>query len=259
MSRRILAVFLALVLAVLGTAAVLFYVNRADTRAVDDVSAVEVLVAEQRIVTGTTGDSIRKRNLVKVTRMPAASVPEGDTLSSIPTDLDKLIVTSNVQPGQLLLRSMFSEATQTSSGLAIPEGRVAVSFEATMAEQVAGYVRPGAQVALFASYTATGPGDRKIIGGDGVKGTAVLLPKIEVIAVGAFGSGETTITPQNRESTENRDGGSKPTTLVTVAATTVEAAKIITAANAQAIYLALLTDNSSVQPGTGVDSTNVFG
>jgi pilus assembly protein CpaB len=252
MSRRILAVFLAIVLAVLGTSAVLYYVNRADDRAVDDVSAIEVLVAQQRISTGTTGAVIRDRKLAVTTRMPAASLPEG-AVAAITPELEKQLVTSTLQPGQLLLSSMFANATETSSGLAIPSDKVAVSFEASMAQQVAGYVRPGANVALFASYTATAGGSRKTIGGDGVRGTAVLLPRIEVIAVGQYGTGETTITPQ--------DGAaeSEPTTLVTVAASTVEAAKIITAANAGAIYLALLTDESDVQAGVGVDNNNVFG
>ncbi|GAB7041288.1 MULTISPECIES: Flp pilus assembly protein CpaB [Catenuloplanes] len=251
MSRRILAVFLAIVLAVLGTAAVLYYVNRADDRAVDDVSAVEVLVAQQRIATGTTGTVIRDRQLAVTTRMPASSLPEG-AVTSITPELEKQLVTSTLLPGQLLLRSMFANATETSSGLAIPSDKVAVSFEASMAQQVAGYVRPGAHVALFASYTATANGS-KAIGGEGVRGTAVLLPRIEVIAIGEYGTGETTITPQ--------DGApdAEPTTLVTVAASTVEAAKIITAANAGAIYLALLTDESDVQAGVGVDDNNVFG
>ena len=155
MSRRILAVFLAIVLAVLGTAAVLYYVNRADDRAVDDVSAIEVLVAQQRIATGTTGVVIRDRQLAVATRMPAASLPEG-AVTTITPELEQQLVTSTLQPGQLLLRSMFANATETSSGLAIPSDKVAVSFEASMAQQVAGCVRPGAHVALFASYTATG-------------------------------------------------------------------------------------------------------
>lgn len=252
MSRRILAVFLAIVLAVLGTAAVLYYVNRADDRAVDDVSAVEVLVAQQRIATGTTGTVIRDRQLATATRMPASSLPEG-AVTSITPELEKQLVTSTLLPGQLLLRSMFANATETSSGLAIPSDKVAVSFEASMAQQVAGYVRPGAHVALFASYTATASGS-KAIGGEGVRGTAVLLPRIEVIAIGEYGTGETTITPQDGAGPD-----AEPTTLVTVAASTVEAAKIITAANAGAIYLALLTDESDVQAGVGVDDNNVFG
>jgi hypothetical protein len=82
----------------------------------------------------------------------------------------------------------------------------------------------------------------------------VLLSKIEVIAVGSYGSGETTTTP--RDEAGEQTGGE--TVLVTVAASTVEAAKIIYAASADAIYLTLLTDTSEARPGQGVDSGTVL-
>lgn len=258
MTRRILAVFLAIVLAVLGTAAVLFYVSRADDRAVADASPVEVLVAKQRIAAGTTGESVRERDLVELLRMPAGTLPDGEVLTEIPADLDKLVLTSDLQSGQLVLRRMFSESTRTSGGLAIPEGKMAVSFEATMAEQVAGYVRPGSQVAVFVTYRIVPDTKVKSVGrdtSDDPEGTSVLLPKVEVIAVGTYGGdGETTTTPRDEEVREDPDDDRRAVVLVTVAATDAEAAKIIHAAEGDALYLALLSDSSKVQPGTGVDS-----
>ncbi|GAA4678355.1 Flp pilus assembly protein CpaB [Phytohabitans rumicis] len=260
MTRRILAVFLAIVLAVLGTAAVLFYVSRADDRAVADASPVEVLVAKQRIPAGTTGENVRKKDLVEPMRMPLGSLPEDEVLTEVPTEVDKLVLTSDLQPGQLLLRRMFSESTRTSGGLAIPEGKLAVSFEATMAEQVAGFVRPGSQVALFVTYRIVPDTKVKSVGrdtGDDPQGTSVLLSKAEVIAVGTYGGdGETTVTPLDEETQEDSDNDRQTVVLVTVAATDVEAAKIIHAAEGDAIYLALLSDSSEVKPGTGVDSYN---
>ncbi|GLH95192.1 Flp pilus assembly protein CpaB [Phytohabitans aurantiacus] len=260
MTRRILAVFLAIVLAVLGTAAVLFYVSRADDRAVADASPVEVLVAKQRIPAGTTGENVRKRDLAELMRMPAGTLPEGEVLTEIPGEIDKLVLTSDLQPGQLVLRRMFSESTRTSGGLAIPEGKVAVSFEATMAEQVAGYVRPGSQVAVFVSYKIVPDSNIKSIGtesNDDPEGTSVLLPKTEVIAVGSYGGdGETTTTPRDEEVREETDSERRTVVLVTVAVSDVEAAKVIHAAQGDALYLALLSDSSQVKPGTGVDSFN---
>lgn len=260
MTRRILAVFLAIVLAVIGTAVVLFYVSRADDRAVANASPVEVLVAKQRIAAGTTGENVRKRDLAELLRLPAGTLPEGEVLTEIPGELDKLVLTSDLQPGQLVLRRMFSQSTRTSGGLAIPEGKVAVSFEATMAEQVAGYVRPGSQVALFVTYKIVSDTNVKSVGrdsSDDPEGTSVLLPKAEVIAVGTYGGGgETTTTPSDEEVHEDTDQERRTVVLVTVAASDVEAAKIIHAAQGDAIYLALLSDSSQVKPGTGVDSFN---
>ena len=260
MTRRILAVALALVLAVAGTAGVLFYVRQADDRAAANASPVEVLVAKDRVPAGTTGESIRRRNLVEPLRLPAGSVPRDEVLTQIPAELDKLVVTSDVQPGQLLLRRMFSQSTRTAGGLAIPEGMLAVSFEASMAEQVAGYVRPGSQVAIFATYQLGSDGKTRVVAarGEGARGTVVLLPKVEVIAVGSYADGTTTTTPQDGDGTD-RSRTARSTVLVTVAVNTVDAAKLIQVAQGDALYLALLNDSSDVQPGAGIDSRSIFG
>jgi pilus assembly protein CpaB len=262
MTRRILAAFVALVFAAIGTAAVLLYVQRADDRAVAAASPVTVLVAKQRIPAGTTGESIRNSGLVEPLRMPAGSLPDGETLTELPTEVDKMVVTSDLQPGQLVLRRMFSQSTRTSGGLAIPEGLMAVTVEATVAEQVAGYVRPGSQVTVFVTYRVV-EGKTKSLGtagGADVTGAAVLLPKVEVIAVGEFGEGgQTTTTPLDGPTTpEDRNAGKK-TVLVTMAVDTRQAAKLIHAADADALYLALLTDSSRVAPGAGVDSSTFLG
>lgn len=263
MARRVLALLFALVLALLGTAAVLLYVQRADDRALADVTAVEVLVAKERVSAGTTGESIRKRDLVELMKLPAGTLPDKDeVLTRIPTEFDKLVVTSDLQPGQLVLRRMFSQSTRTAGGLAIPEGKVAVSFEATLAEQVAGYVRPGSQIAIFATFRVSEDGKTRVAGagGDGVKGTAVLLPKVEVIAIGTHDNGETTTTPSEPDGAATKSGqGRTATVLVTVAVSAVEAAKIIQIAQGNGLYLALLNDTSQVQPGVGVDSRSLFG
>jgi pilus assembly protein CpaB len=260
MARRVLAIFFAILLAVVGTVAVLLYVRQADDRALANSSPVNVLIARERVPAGTTGESIRTRDLTERVRMPAGSVPLDEVLNHIPAELDKLVVTSDLQPGQLVLRRMFSASTRTAGGLAIPEGKVAVSFEATMAEQVAGYVRPGSQVAVFATYQMSTDGKNRIVGGSGgqtVKGTAVLLPKVEVIAIGPYGEGSTTTTPLDGKT--DQKGNAKPAVLVTVAVTAVEAAKLIQVAQGNALYLALLNDSSQVRPGVGVDSQSLFG
>ncbi|HEX2357619.1 MAG TPA: RcpC/CpaB family pilus assembly protein [Micromonosporaceae bacterium] len=263
MTRRILAILLATILAALGTAGVLFYVQRADDRAVADAAAVRVLVAKQRVPAGTSGETIRKREFVEMVRLPAASVPLDEALTDIPAELDKLVITSDLQPRQLLLRGMFSPSTRTSGGLPIPEGKMAVSFEATLAEQVAGFVRPGAQVAVFVSYREMKDGNGKAAvqdtgADDVIKGTEVLLPRVDVIAIGAREGGETTTAPLDGQAAANGEALGE-TVLVTVAVNQTEAAKIIHAADGKSIWLALLTDSSNVRPGGGVDSRTFLG
>lgn len=256
MTRRIVALLIALVFAVIGTTAVVLYVRRADDRALAGTTAVEVLVAKQRIPAGTTGAHIREEGLAEALRVPASSVPQGQqVLTNLPPELDKLVVTSDVQAGYPLFRPMFSQSTRTSGGLAIPDGKLAVSFDATVAGQVAGYVRPGSQVAVFAHYRQEKGNLRSAGGGKGdeLTGTAVLLPKVEVIAIGAYGAdGETTTT--SRDGQVQADGRPAKTVLVTVAVGTLDAARLIHAMEGDALWLALVTDSSDVHSGEGVDS-----
>jgi pilus assembly protein CpaB len=263
MTRRILAILLATVLAALGTAAVLFYVQRADDRAVADATAVEVLVATQRVPAGTTGEGIRKRELVERVRLPAGSIPLDEVMTEIPPDFDKLVITSDLQPRQVVLRGMFSPATRSSGGLAIPSGKVAVSFQVTVAEQVAGYVRPGSQVAVYTGFSLSADGHDKVIGDGGgdVVGTAILLPKVDVIAVGAFGQGATTITPAEELSVDE-SRRSNDDVLVTVAVSPIDAAKLIRAVQSDTVHLALLGEDSAqlrAGTGTGPDGQSTFG
>ena len=97
-----------------------------------------------------------------------------------------------MQPGQLLLRPMLVTQSQTTSGLAIPHGMVAVSILFCVPEAVAGNVHAGSQVAVFdtiasgsATMTAqpacTGP--HQWLAGD-TASTKLVLPKVTVLAVG---------------------------------------------------------------------------
>src|ERR1041385_3905673 len=152
MTRRIIGVLLAVILAVLGTASVLYYVGHVRSTVADGQKAVRVLVASDRIPAGTTGAHMRSGGMVSEIVVPASTVP-ADALSAIPIDLDTLVLTSDAQPRPILLRGMFGQPTTPSGGLTIPEGMVAVTVQVGIPEQVAGYVRPGSQVAVFVTYS----------------------------------------------------------------------------------------------------------
>jgi len=246
MTRRIVGVLLAIILAVLGTVAVLVYVKAAQSRVADGQRAVRVLIAKQRIPAGTTGESIRGRALVDEVVMPALSVPV-DTLSAMPTELDRLVVTSDVQPRQLLLRGMFGAATRLSGGLNVPEKSVAVSVEIQINEQVGGYVRPGSQIAIFDTYDT--PDKQSKI-------TRVLLPRVEVLAVGQFGAGGVTSAQRNGDAASGDSSGN--VLVVTVAVSQADAERLIHASRTGLLYFALLTDSSEVKPGPGVDNRTLF-
>lgn len=238
MTRRILAITIAIALATIGTVGGLVLVLTAETRAQDRISnPVTVAVATVAIPVGTTGETIRTQDMVRLVKMPKTSVPD-DVLSGLNAELDTLVVTSNIAAGQLLLRANFGADASVTGGLALPPGMMAVTVETGVPEQVAGYVQAGAEVAIFVTYPLLQPNGTAT----NIERTRVLLPRVMVLAVG-----------QGRNSPTGNDSGS---VMVTVAVDQADAERLISALNAGTLYLGLLSDSVQVEPRAGVDNTD---
>ncbi|MBO4206233.1 Flp pilus assembly protein CpaB [Micromonospora echinofusca] len=251
MTRRILTIMLAMVIAALGTAGVIYYALSADARARAAITdAVTVAIATERIPAGTTGARIRAEELVRLERMPRSSVPS-TALPAVGAEFDKLVITSTINAGQVLLKANFGEQDQVTSGLALPEGKMAVTVQTGTPQQVAGYVRAGSQVAIFLTY--------KLVDKNGeeskIERTRLLLPRVQVMAVGSY-------TPPRRDTEDEepaRSGTANGTLLLTLAVDQKEAERLILGLNTGSLYLGLLTDSVTVKPGTGVENTDRAG
>ncbi|GIH97388.1 Flp pilus assembly protein CpaB [Planobispora siamensis] len=260
MKSRIFTLLAALVLGLAGIAAVLVYVSGAESRALEGKKAVGVLVAKERIPAGTTGEQVRARGLAELVRMPAETVP-ADALSAVDAALEQLALTAELQPRQLLLRGMFAQPQQSTGGLTIPEGKMAIAVEMTAAADVAGYVRPDTQVTVFDTFNVlkgrdgVPSGDRLAESPETNRATRVLLPRVQVLAVGprrALPAGSAEAAEAEQEQQQER------TMLVTVAVNQDEAERLVHAAQTGTLYLGLLTDTSDVAPGPGVDNHSLF-
>jgi pilus assembly protein CpaB len=259
MKRTIVATVVAVLLALIGGAAVLLYAAGADARATASREPVQVLVATKRIPAGTTGKAIVQGGYVERVVMPAASVPV-DAVGSIDAGLEDLVVTSDLQKRQLVLRGTFGEAAVRTGGLVVPDGRVAVTVEIGDAERVAGHVEAGAEVAVFDTFTVA-EGLGRTPAGDGLStdhkythATRLLLPRVEVLAIGE--RVETDAKTKGDSTSESKTKSQK--VLVTVAVSQAEAEKLVLAATTGSLYFALLSDTSQVQPGAGVDNRTLF-
>jgi pilus assembly protein CpaB len=269
MVRRMVAALVALALAALGCAAVVTYVRAADQRAVAGRQAVEVVVASKRIPAGTTVAAVRTGGWTELVVMPASTLP-ADALGVLDAGLDPLAFTADVQPRQLLLRGMLAEPAVVTGGLSLPDGKLAISVDMTAAARVAGFVRPGSKVAVFDTFTVQDGGAR-IPAGDGLTSrhdynhaTRVLLPRVDVIAVGERGAAGAATSGTAPAGAAASSGAGAPavkggaTVLVTVAVTQDEAERLIHATQTGTLYLALLDDSSQILPGQGVDNTTLF-
>src|SRR5262245_18431863 len=235
MTRRILAITVAIILAGLGTVGVLFYALTADARARAKIEdPVTVAIAAKRISVGTTGARIRSENLVRLEKMPKSSVPS-DALSEISSELDKLVITYNVAAGQVLLAANFGDSARATSGLPMPEGKMAVTVETGVREQVAGYVQAGEQIVMFMTHDIVDCKGKTT----GIQQTRVLLPRVELLAVGTY-------QPSRNSASNSSTSGANRTSsslLVTVAVNQQEAERLIEGQAHGSLYLGLLTDS----------------
>ena len=243
MKRRALTIALAVLLAVLGTGGVLAYVNKANARALAGQQAVTVLIARQVIPAGTSAAAAQAQGLLGTERLPSASVP-ADALTEITGAISALVTDADVQPGQLLLRPMLVTSVESTGGLAIPHGMLAVAIQFCVPEAVAGNLHAGSQVAVFQT---TADGAANISGQAACNGahtfasaqnfrTSLVLPKVTVLTVGQ-GTG----TQGGSTSGSSSSSGSvQNVSLITVAVSQADASKLIALSENGLPYLALL-------------------
>lgn len=259
MARRLLTVSAALVLALLGTLLVVTYVGRADARALQGVETVEVLVASGPITRGTTVAEAAAADLVATEALARKVVP-ANALTALTAEDDALVFATDVTPGEVLQRPRLTQTVAADGDLVIPEGKLAVTVQLEDAARVAQFVRVGSEIAVFDSYNVfegneggswTPSGDHLQDKFENNKATRVLLPRVQVLAIGEqtgpSGQGE------GGEATEP----TVPVTLVTVAVDQRQAEKLVHGAQTGTLYLGLLGDYE-VTPGPGIDNRTLF-
>ncbi len=265
MKRGMLAAVVAVLLALVGCAAVLVYAKGADNRALAGQKAVKVLIAAKGIPAGTTGQAIRDGKYAEVVTMPAGTVP-ADALAAIDDSLLSQAVTADQQPHQLLLRGAFGTPAPNRGGLDIPDGMLAVSVAMRMPAQVAGYVQPGSAVAVFDTFNiAEGKGPAPVPAGDGLasnhaydQATRLLLPRVQVLAIGARSTDKASGSGGGLTGGGNSSSSDAQTVLVTVAVDQDQAQRLVQAAQTGYLYLGLLGNTTDPHPGPGTDNYSLF-
>ena len=138
--------------------------------------------------------------------------------------------------------------------LTIPDGKMAISVQLTDPARVAGFVSPGAEVAVFVSAE---PEAQDLQTGATTKlpeFTRLLLPRVQVIGVGDTTVISTTTTNEEGAQTTEQI----PRTLLTLAVDQDEAERVLYGAKNGELAFGLLTDKSSVKSGNGVTAANMF-
>ena len=251
MTRRILTLAVAVLLAALGAVGVLDYVHQADNRALAGMRAVSAYVATKQISSGTSAVVAVRDGLLAPQQFPASSMP-ADAVRSITSAMSGEVLTSDLAPGQLLLSPMLGTATQTTQALPIPPGDEAVTLQFCVQQAVANYVSPGSYVAIFSTFVNKEPVTGACSGIQAsASGTAptvsLVMPKVLVLAVGegtATLPSSGTATAGGSAASSAPSGGS--TILLTMAVSPNEVPELIGLGESGSPYLALLTPAEAI-------------
>lgn len=258
MKRRSLLFVIAFLVAAASTGAVFTYVSEVDARAVAGQQPTRVLVAIERIPAGTAASEAVAGELVEQKMVAGGSVPEG-ALDDVEEIADHIAL-GDIFPGEMLLAAKFAQQAPPNSGaLTIPDGSIAISVTLEDPQRVAGFVTPGAEVAIFNTHAVLPEGTPagQSASEDSNRATRLLLPRVQVLAVatevaapapGTDGADEEAAEPSEATST----------VALTLAVTQAEAEKVILSAETDSLWFALLSPSSVTAPSEGVDRTRLF-
>lgn len=255
MRRRIVLIVAAALLALSGTGAIWLYLTGADARALAGKEVVEVLVAADTIAAGTGFDEAQRQGLVDTASFPREAVPVGAFTDA--TQASGLVAGRAIEPHELLLPTNLGppEAiAPATGGLAVPDGKVALPVSLkhfANAEDWAGYLHPGAEIALFETFTSQGgPGGPAVPRGDGLaleapntQVTRLLLDRVAVLAVARA---------------PDADAGEPGTALVLAVDQQQSERLILGLSSGVALYPVLLTGDPVIVPSPGTDNSRIF-
>ena len=246
MQSRVLAVLIAVVLALVATAALVIYVNGADRRAIADQTPIRVLVATKDIKQGTSGEDAQNDEAIGWREVARGSVVQNGFRSV--GQLEGKFAAVDIVKGEQLLPSRWVGADELEGRglLPIPDDHQALSVGLDLTRQVAGFVTPGDNVGIVLTLPKR----------DGDNKSQFLLQNVRVLAVGA--TAITTRTAQGGGGRVNQGKGSQTLTAITLAIYKEYVEHVVYAAEEGNIYLTLMPRGAEAAKSRGVDGSTVL-
>jgi pilus assembly protein CpaB len=251
MQSRVLAILVAVVLALVATAALVVYVNGADRRAISGQQPQLVWVAVKAITAGTSGETAKNTGLIEQREVPRRNVVPGGVVALSQIQSKRAAV--DIVAGEQLLQKRWVGAEDVTGRrlLSIPPKHHALSIGVDTTRQVAGFVTPGDRVSLVLSISGQGGG------GGSAEQSRFLLQNVQVLAVGVTALANSTAQGGGGRVDQSKGGD---LTAVTLAVPETDVERVVYAAENGSIYLTLMPPDAQPAPGTGgVTGGNVFG
>lgn len=270
MKRRVVAIVIALIVAVVGAGAVVAYAQSADKRAVAGQEVSTVYIAKKAVPEGTTLAKAVDGALIVPEQVVAKGVPDG-AMTSIEPATRALVAQSDIQVGEVVLTGRFSTAkmTKKASVPLVPKGRVAVTLNLSDPQRIAPLLEPGSTIVIYDTFNARDPkadkltpnGEHLTDKSDYLHATHILLSNVKVIAVGTSRDGVPTPAPT---STDGKSGASTPQdeemqALVTVAVSPKDSIRLVHGIQTGDLYAGLLGKDAKPDTKSDVDDNTLLG
>jgi pilus assembly protein CpaB len=236
----------AIVLAILGALLVVSYAQGADTRAVQGLDPVAVLVVKQAVPAGTPVESLKA--FVASEELPRKAVSTS-AVQSLEGMAEK-VTAVELLPGEQLVaeRLIAPEELRASGAVEVPEGLQEVSFQLEPQRVVGGRIAPGDRVGIFINLK-----DGGLEAKPEKQTTQLSIHKVLVTAVQRAPVATPSPQPSAEGSAPPAEDMSLPTgsLMLTVAVNDVDATKIIYAAEFASLWLSKEPLNAT-ETGPGI-------
>ncbi len=172
MKPRFVIILIAIILGAVATLGINGYLNNIRRQAVEEQKAVQVLVANKDIEKGTPIEDIINNRLAEIKSVPRRYVAS-QAISST-RNIEGQVLSVSISSGEQLTTGKFKLPSEAGLSFTVPKGYIEVSIPYDNIKGVAGMVKPGDLVTVFATFNP---------GPDGNDLTKILLQKVRVIAI----------------------------------------------------------------------------
>ena len=245
MGRRVIAIFAAALIALVGVAAVLLYARSADSRAVAANQPTTVYVSKALVPASTTLKDAVRAGLIVRTQVAAKAAPAG-ALTQVDDTNGNLLAITDIAPGEYLQAARFGTTPTGSKAIEVPQGMLAISLQLSDPARVGSFVTPGSHIAIFDTYNIKAIGadaKSKALNEAGISGTSMIMDDVLVIGMGdsALNPGQSAAaaSAEDPKATTATPTGGAPAFLVTVAVTPQDSTKLVHAIQKGTLYAGL--------------------
>jgi pilus assembly protein CpaB len=247
---RLIAGIAAVVVAIVGILLIFSYAQSADSRAMQKLEPVKVLVVQKPVPAGTSAEALTK--LVAVKEVPRTGVP-GSALGSLADQAGKVTATDLVAGEQLVSERMIDPAALDVPGsVPVPKGLQEVTFALDPQRLVGGRIVAGDTVGLFVTFKGADVKDSPL-----PSTTGRVLHKVLVTSLQRAEAAQAT-PPASTDAAPNPQVLPAGTMLVTVAVGDRAAARIIYSAEFGSIWLTKEPADAKEDPPTQITRGDVY-